>query len=271
MASSMSAEALLLILVKLRLRPVRRALRARAVERHRPVVLARGRQWRRAGACRDARTLRRDFCAARLPRRPLAAELWHGRSHVADLRREARRSRRVVSEPRCVAAESCPAGPSERDRAKARRMRQGAGWRKDRHRRPGYAASPASRRDRRNLGARPSCGAGTLVPAGGDAPDLPRAHRRRRQRGLVAAPATSAARSAKRSSRNTSFTIHEVVLIRTGAIPKTASGKIRRSLTRELWLKGELEIWDGAATSPTAGSSPDDGAAARADSAHVAT
>jgi acyl-CoA synthetase (AMP-forming)/AMP-acid ligase II len=60
------------------------------------------------------------------------------------------------------------------------------------------------------------------------------------------------------------LTIHEVVLIRTGTIPKTTSGKIRRGLTRELWLKDELEIWDGATTSPTPGSSADDSAAAGA-------
>lgn len=54
------------------------------------------------------------------------------------------------------------------------------------------------------------------------------------------------------------LTVHEVVLIRTGAIPKTTSGKIRRALTRELWLKGELEMWDGSAAESAAGvSSPD--------------
>jgi acyl-CoA synthetase (AMP-forming)/AMP-acid ligase II len=36
--------------------------------------------------------------------------------------------------------------------------------------------------------------------------------------------------------------IREIVLIRTGSIPKTTSGKIRRSLTRELWRNGELEL-----------------------------
>jgi len=38
-------------------------------------------------------------------------------------------------------------------------------------------------------------------------------------------------------------TVNDVVLIRTGTIPKTTSGKIRRSLTRELWSKNELELW----------------------------
>jgi len=39
------------------------------------------------------------------------------------------------------------------------------------------------------------------------------------------------------------LTTHDVVLIRTGTIPKTTSGKIRRSLTRELWQNGELEAY----------------------------
>jgi acyl-CoA synthetase (AMP-forming)/AMP-acid ligase II len=39
------------------------------------------------------------------------------------------------------------------------------------------------------------------------------------------------------------LTVHAIALIRTGTIPKTSSGKIRRSLTRQLWLDGKLEIW----------------------------
>jgi acyl-CoA synthetase (AMP-forming)/AMP-acid ligase II len=39
--------------------------------------------------------------------------------------------------------------------------------------------------------------------------------------------------------------VHEVVLVCPGTIPKTTSGKVRRSLTRELWLGGKLDIWDG--------------------------
>ncbi|MFC8914683.1 amino acid adenylation domain-containing protein [Streptomyces sp. NPDC057116] len=35
--------------------------------------------------------------------------------------------------------------------------------------------------------------------------------------------------------------LHEVVLVRPGAIPRTTSGKIRRRATRERWLGGELE------------------------------
>jgi acyl-CoA synthetase (AMP-forming)/AMP-acid ligase II len=36
--------------------------------------------------------------------------------------------------------------------------------------------------------------------------------------------------------------IHKVVLIPPGAIPKTTSGKIQRSLTRKLWQEGRLEV-----------------------------
>ena len=35
---------------------------------------------------------------------------------------------------------------------------------------------------------------------------------------------------------------HAIVLIRPGTISKTTSGKIQRSLTRELWLEGKLEV-----------------------------
>lgn len=37
------------------------------------------------------------------------------------------------------------------------------------------------------------------------------------------------------------FFLHEVVLIRTGTLPKTTSGKIQRGLTRQLWQQGQLE------------------------------
>jgi acyl-CoA synthetase (AMP-forming)/AMP-acid ligase II len=37
------------------------------------------------------------------------------------------------------------------------------------------------------------------------------------------------------------ITPHDVVLVRTGAIPRTTSGKIRRSATRELYLAGKLK------------------------------
>jgi acyl-CoA synthetase (AMP-forming)/AMP-acid ligase II/acyl carrier protein len=36
--------------------------------------------------------------------------------------------------------------------------------------------------------------------------------------------------------------LYAVVLVRQGTIPKTTSGKVRRQLTRQMWLAGELEI-----------------------------
>jgi acyl-coenzyme A synthetase/AMP-(fatty) acid ligase len=36
--------------------------------------------------------------------------------------------------------------------------------------------------------------------------------------------------------------VHAIVLIRPGALPKTTSGKIQRSLARRLWLKGKLDV-----------------------------
>jgi acyl-CoA synthetase (AMP-forming)/AMP-acid ligase II len=35
---------------------------------------------------------------------------------------------------------------------------------------------------------------------------------------------------------------HRIVLIRPGSLPKTTSGKIQRSLTRELWQRNELDV-----------------------------
>jgi acyl-CoA synthetase (AMP-forming)/AMP-acid ligase II len=36
--------------------------------------------------------------------------------------------------------------------------------------------------------------------------------------------------------------VHEIVLIRPGTVPKTTSGKIQRSLTRQLWQQGALDV-----------------------------
>ena len=36
--------------------------------------------------------------------------------------------------------------------------------------------------------------------------------------------------------------LHDIVLLRPGAIPKTTSGKIRRRLTRQLWQTGQLDV-----------------------------
>lgn len=47
--------------------------------------------------------------------------------------------------------------------------------------------------------------------------------------------------------------ISEVVLIRAGTLPKTSSGKVQRRQTRELYVRGELELWpaDGARMKPS--------------------
>jgi acyl-CoA synthetase (AMP-forming)/AMP-acid ligase II len=36
--------------------------------------------------------------------------------------------------------------------------------------------------------------------------------------------------------------VHEVVLLGPGAVPKTTSGKIQRSLARQLWREGRLDV-----------------------------
>nr|AAN85512.1 nonribosomal peptide synthetase [Streptomyces atroolivaceus] len=51
------------------------------------------------------------------------------------------------------------------------------------------------------------------------------------------------------------LSLHEVVLVRPGAIPRTTSGKVRRSTCRERWLDGTLQpiATGGADTAPDAG------------------
>ncbi|OIJ93000.1 non-ribosomal peptide synthetase [Streptomyces monashensis] len=50
------------------------------------------------------------------------------------------------------------------------------------------------------------------------------------------------------------LSLHEVVLVRPGAIPRTTSGKIRRSTCRERWLAGALEaVATGGADTEAAG------------------
>jgi acyl-CoA synthetase (AMP-forming)/AMP-acid ligase II len=39
---------------------------------------------------------------------------------------------------------------------------------------------------------------------------------------------------------------HRIVLIRPGTLPRTTSGKVQRSLTKQRWLAGALEIWTPA-------------------------
>jgi acyl-CoA synthetase (AMP-forming)/AMP-acid ligase II len=39
-------------------------------------------------------------------------------------------------------------------------------------------------------------------------------------------------------------TVHTVVLVRPGSVPKTTSGKVQRALTRRLFLENKLEVWN---------------------------
>ncbi|KRE15799.1 hypothetical protein ASE63_16355 [Bosea sp. Root381] len=48
---------------------------------------------------------------------------------------------------------------------------------------------------------------------------------------------------------NHDVALHQIVLIRPGTLPKTTSGKIQRSLTRQRWLDGALEPWNAAPAS----------------------
>ena len=39
--------------------------------------------------------------------------------------------------------------------------------------------------------------------------------------------------------------LHDLKLIPHGTLPKTSSGKVRRSTAREAWLAGKLPAWKG--------------------------
>jgi len=69
----------------------------------------------------------------------------------------------------------------------------------------------------------------------------------RTQRDKFSRPeAMAAVRAAVVNNHELSF--HDIVLIRPGTIPKTTSGKIQRSLTRQRWLDRELELWNEPAS-----------------------
>ncbi|WP_454658310.1 fatty acyl-AMP ligase [Bosea beijingensis] len=53
---------------------------------------------------------------------------------------------------------------------------------------------------------------------------------------------------------NHDVALHKIVLIRTGSLPKTTSGKVQRSLTRLRWLNGTLEPWNLAGDAEDRGS-----------------
>ncbi len=64
---------------------------------------------------------------------------------------------------------------------------------------------------------------------------------RTQRHGLAEDEVVAAARAAV--ANNHDLSLHKVVLIRPGTIPKTTSGKIQRALTRQRWLDGSLEVW----------------------------
>lgn len=76
---------------------------------------------------------------------------------------------------------------------------------------------------------------------------------RTQRHGLAEAEVVAAVQAAV--VNNHDVALHKVVLIRTGSLPKTTSGKVQRNLTRLRWLDGTLEAWS------TAGDFEDRGAA----------
>lgn len=67
---------------------------------------------------------------------------------------------------------------------------------------------------------------------------------RSQRHGLIEAEVVAAIQAAV--VNNHDVALHQIVLIRPGALPKTTSGKVQRSLTRQLWLQGQLEPWHAA-------------------------
>ncbi|HEX6042106.1 type I polyketide synthase, partial [Longimicrobium sp.] len=113
---------------------------------------------------------------------------------------------------------------------------------------------------------RPGCGAAFTVGEGGDERlvvvcELERGHLR-----ADPAPVAAAVREAVPAEHD--LVVHRVVLLRTGGIPKTTSGKIQRRRCREALLAGELEVvFDWTAGTPPRGG---DNASASAGSARSA-
>ncbi|GGF51740.1 acyl-CoA synthetase [Azorhizobium oxalatiphilum] len=71
---------------------------------------------------------------------------------------------------------------------------------------------------------------------------------RTKRRDIVEADVFAAVRAAV--TNNHEVFLSKIVLIRTGTIPKTTSGKIQRRRTRQQWLDGTLEVWDSRAPEP---------------------
>jgi amino acid adenylation domain-containing protein len=104
-----------------------------------------------------------------------------------------------------------------------------------------------------DLALAPDCGAAFSVEAGGEerlvvVQEVERTSRRN----LDALGLVDAIRQA--ISRRHELQVHAIVLIRTGTLPKTSSGKTRRHACREKFLGGRLEVvaeWREGASGPT--------------------
>lgn len=96
--------------------------------------------------------------------------------------------------------------------------------------------------ERSHSALRPTCGAAFTVPHGESEAlvvvhEIERTHRHK----LDVAEIVASIRQAVVSEFELS--VHRVLLVRTGTIPKTSSGKIQRALTRARYLAGNLEVW----------------------------
>ncbi len=103
--------------------------------------------------------------------------------------------------------------------------------------------------ERSHAGLRPGCGAAFAVEGDGGERLVVVQEVDRRERDLAGAAAAARAAVAEEHEAQ----LHDVVLVREGAVPKTSSGKIRRAACRERYLAGTLEV---VAASPLAPDEP---------------
>ncbi len=104
--------------------------------------------------------------------------------------------------------------------------------------------------ERAHPGVRPGCGAAFSVEAAGEERLVLVCELERRQLRADPAPVVAAVRRAVAEEHEVE--VHRVVLLRTGAIPKTTSGKIQRRACRAALLAGELDAVFDTAGSETA-------------------
>ncbi|HTG35648.1 MAG TPA: non-ribosomal peptide synthase/polyketide synthase [Thermoanaerobaculia bacterium] len=88
---------------------------------------------------------------------------------------------------------------------------------------------------------RPGCGAAFAVDDGGEERLVIVQEIDRRREGEAAAAAEAVRRAVAEAHE---VRVHEVALVRAGAVPKTSSGKIRRAACRAAWRAGELAVVD---------------------------